>query len=101
MTSPATTLADSDAISLALSATGASGSYPISAANPSAMPRVGTTLTMREVWASTCSATGMMFLLLGRMTTWSAGTASTAARRSAVEGFIDWPPATMPCTPRL
>jgi hypothetical protein len=73
----------------------------MSEAKASATPRVGTTLTVRDVWASTCSATGMMFLLFGRMTTWSAGTRSTMASSSAVDGFIDWPPATMPCTPRL
>ena len=41
----------------------------------------------------------MMFLLLGRMTTWSAGAASTASSSWAVDGFIVWPPVTMPCTP--
>jgi hypothetical protein len=53
------------------------------------IPFVGTTCTVLVVWASTCSATGTMFLLFGRMTTWSAGTFSTASSSSAVEGFID------------
>ena len=49
--------------------------------------------------ASTCSATGRMFLLLGRITTSSEATASTALTRSAVAGFIVWPPTTRWCTP--
>ena len=62
--------------------------------------RVATTRTVLAVWASTCPATAMMFGLLGRTTTSSAGTASTASSRSAVDGFIDWPPATTRRTPR-
>ena len=50
--------------------------------------------------ASTCSATGRMFLLLGRITTSSEPTASTALTRSAVAGFIVWPPTTRWWTPR-
>ena len=64
------------------------------------MPVVGTTLTDLSVSSTTCSATGTMFLLLGSTITWSAGTASTASRICAVAGFMDWPPATMRCTPR-
>ena len=41
-----------------------------------------------------------MFLLLGRITTWSEPTDSTALTRSAVAGFIVWPPTTRWCTPR-
>ncbi len=43
----------------------------------------------------------MMFLLFGRITTRSAGHASTAASRSAVDGFIVCPPVTTRWTPRL
>ena len=42
-----------------------------------------------------------MFLLFGRTITESAGHRSTASRICAVDGFIDWPPATISCTPRL
>ena len=42
-----------------------------------------------------------MFLLFGSMTTESAGTRSTASRIWAVDGFIDWPPATTAWTPTL
>ena len=77
----------------------ASGSYTTSAASASGIDRVGTTTTVFVVSASTCSATGMMFLLLGRITTWSALTCSTVSSSSAVDGFIVWPPVTTPCTP--
>ena len=76
-----------------------SGSYSSSAANPSWMPGVGMTRTGLAAWRAACSATGMMFLLLGRMTTCSPGAASMAASRSAVDGFIDWPPLTTWWTP--
>ena len=99
VTSPAATFAAASAMPEALTSTSASGSYAISAANPSGMPRVGTTLTDLPVVESTCSATAMMFLLLGRMTTESAGTASTASRIWAVDGFMDWPPVTTRWTP--
>ena len=81
--------------------TDASGSYTMSAASASGMVRVGTTTTVFDVSASTCSATGMMFLLFGRITTWSALTCSTVSSSSAVDGFSVWPPVTMPCTLRL
>ena len=38
-------------------------------------------------------------LVVRGMTTSGAGTDSTACTRSAVEGFIDWPPVTTACTP--
>ena len=78
VSSPATTDAAASPISSALDAPSASGSYTTSAAKPSVIPLVGTTWTDFDVCPSTCSATGMMFLLFGRMTTWSAGTCSTA-----------------------
>ena len=71
----------------------------MSAASPSGIDRVGTTRTVFAVSASSCSATGMMFLLPGSTTTWSAGAASTAASSSAVDGFSVWPPVTIACTP--
>ena len=64
------------------------------------MPVVGTTSTRFSVRLFTCSATGMMFRLLGRTITSGAGAASTASRIWAVDGFIDWPPATIRWTPR-
>ena len=42
-----------------------------------------------------------MFLLFGSTITRSAAQRCTASRICAVDGFIDWPPATMCCTPRL
>ena len=42
-----------------------------------------------------------MFLLFGSTITESAAQRCTASRICAVDGFIDWPPATMCCTPRL
>ena len=63
------------------------------------MDRVGTTMTVFWVSASSCWATGMMFLLFGSTTTCWALTASTAASSSAVLGFSVWPPVTTPCTP--
>src|SRR5207244_10479573 len=70
-------------------------------ASPATTACVETTSTRRVVNASSCSATGTMFLLFGSTTTASAGQASTAWSSSAVDGFIDWPPATTSCTPRL
>ena len=64
-----------------------------SAASASGIDRVGTTTTVFDVSASTCSATGMMFLLFGRITTCSALTCSTASSSSAVDGLSVWPPA--------
>ena len=61
---------------------------------------MGTTHTDLAVRSSTRSATGRMLPLLGRMITSSDRTASTASTSSAVDGFMDWPPAMSPCTPR-
>ena len=41
------------------------------------------------------AAAMMMFLLLGRTKTISAGVRSTALRMSSVEGFMVWPPSTI------
>jgi hypothetical protein len=101
VTSPVRTASMASAISTAFSAASASGSYTISAASASGIVRVGTTTTVFDVRASTCSATGMMFLLLGSITTWSALTCSTTSSSSAVDGFSVWPPVTMPCTFRF
>src|ERR1700723_613581 len=64
------------------------------------MEPVATTRTVLPHNASTWSATGRMFLLLGRITTWSEPTDSTALTRSAVAGFMVWPPTTRWWTPR-
>ena len=48
------------------------GRRPRARRSPRRSPVVGTTRTVLAVSASTCSATGMMFLLLGRITTSSA-----------------------------
>ena len=66
VTSPATTLRPASAMASALLGAGASGSYASSAANPSAMPRVGTTRTVFRSSASTCSATGDDVLVVGQ-----------------------------------
>ncbi len=50
--------------------------------------------------SAACSATATMFLLFGRITTSAPGTDSTTSRICSVDGFIDWPPATMWWTPR-
>ena len=52
----------------------------------------GMTTTVLGVRASTCWAAMMMFLLLGRTKTVSAGTLFTASRMSWVLGFMVWPP---------
>ena len=78
----------------AFSGAPASGSYSSSAANPSTIPLVGTTRTVLVESSLTCIATGRMLSLLGSRTTSSEGTASTTSRICAVDGFIDWPPAT-------
>src|SRR5262249_10478196 len=83
------------------SASSALGSYSTSAASASGTLVVGTTATRLSVSASTWRATATMFLLLGSTTTESDAHASTASRIWAVDGFIDWPPATTRCTPRL
>ena len=95
VTSPEAIRPAASVIDRALFSTSACGSYSSRAAKPSVIPLVGTTRTRLSVRASTCSATGTMFLLLGRITTSSAGTASTDSSSSAVEGFIDCPPATI------
>ena len=77
------------------------GSYSTSAASASGTLCVAMTATCLSVSASTCFATATMFLLLGSTITASAAHASTASRICAVDGFIDWPPATTCCTPRL
>ena len=51
----------------------ASGSYSSRAAKPSAMPQRVDHPHRLAASAAACSATGMMFLLLGRTTTWAAG----------------------------
>jgi len=73
----------------------APGSYSSNAARPSWIPGVSTTYTGFVDSPRTCSATATMFLLSGRITTSLPGTDSTTSRICSVEGFIDWPPATM------
>ncbi len=86
-------------MTLAFSSAVASGSYSSSAAKPSWMPGVFTTKAGLAESSHACSATGTMFLLLGRITTSAPGTESTTSRIWAVDGFIDCPPATMWWTP--
>ena len=47
-----------------------------------------------------CSAAMIMFLLLGRTKTISAGVRSISLKMSSVEGFMVWPPEITPSTPR-
>ena len=62
---------------------------------------VGSTTTCLPSTRRThCSAAMMMFLLLGRTKTTSAGVASISRRMSSVEGFMVWPPLMTPSAPR-
>ena len=54
-----------------------------------------------DIRKSTCWAAMMMYLLLGRTKTTSAGTLLTSSRISWVLGFMVWPPETVRSTPRL
>src|SRR5450631_1401825 len=63
------------------------------------MVSVGTTQTRLLLSSSTRLATGRMLPLLGSTTTSSDARASTASTSSAIDGFIDWPPAISRWTP--
>ena len=63
------------------------------------MVSVGTTHTRLALSSSTRLATGRMLPLLGSTITSSEARASTAATSSAIDGFIDWPPAIRRWTP--
>ena len=99
VTSPVTIASVASAISAKFSSALASGSYTMSAASASGIDLVSTTRTSFVVNALSCSATGMMFLLLGNTMTCCAFTCSTASSNSAVDGFRVCPPVTTPCTP--
>ena len=61
---------------------------------------LGMTTTFFSVSAAHCWAAMMMFPLLGRTKTVSAGIWSTPSRMLSVEGFMVCPPDTTPSTPR-
>ncbi len=75
------------------------GRRPTGRRSPRRCDPVGTTRTVLPASASTWSATGRMFLLLGRITTSAEPTDSTAFTRSAVAGFMVCPPTTRWWTP--
>ena len=101
VTSPVRTRSRADVHRRLVLGESAFGSYSTSAASASGTLVVATTATCFSLSASTCLATATMFLLFGSTITQSAAHASTASRICAVDGFIDWPPATTCCTPRL
>ena len=68
---------------------------------PCGMVRVGSTTTVRSASFWACSAAIIMFLLLGSTNTVLAGTLCTAARISAVAGFIVCPPLTTASAPKV
>ena len=88
-----------EAIDRAFDSAEASGSYDTSAASASGIEHVGTTRTSFLVSALTWLATGIMFLLFGKIMTCRAFICSTAANSSAVDGFDVCPPEITPCTP--
>ncbi len=100
VTSPQATRLAASTMAEALVATSAAGSYASSDARPSATLLVGTTCADRDARRAACSATGTTFLLFGSTITPSDAVASMASRIWAVEGFMDWPPATISWTPR-
>ena len=101
VTSPRAHAPAASSIAAVFSSIDAWASYTTSAASASTTAAVGTTVTGRSASSGTWRATGTMFLLLGSTITPSAAHCCTASRICAVDGFIDCPPATMCCTPRL
>ena len=73
----------------------------IMAAIPCGTDVVGMTVTCFTVSWVDDWAERMMFLLFGRMITWSVGKFSNAFRISWVDGFMVCPPSTIAETPRL
>ena len=57
--------------------------------------------TALSLSVAACSAVRITFELFGSTRTWLLGTASIAARMSAADGFIDWPPSITRVAPRL
>ena len=100
VTSPATTFVGRLGHASTFSSTSASGSYVEQGGealgDPAWSARPARSSSVRP---STCSATGMMFLLLGRMHDLVGRHRLDRLEQLAVDGFIDWPPATTPCTP--
>ena len=60
---------------------------------------MGMTMTFFSLRGMHCSAAMMMFLLLGNTNTVEAGVRLISFRISSVEGFMVWPPVTMPSAP--
>ena len=63
------------------------------------MDLAGTTAMCSELMPAACSAVRMTLPLLGRMTTSSTPSSSTASSSCAALGFMDWPPSTMAWQP--
>ena len=72
----------------------------VMAVMPCGTVAVGMTTICFSVRPAHCSAAIMIFLLLGRMKTVSAGIFSTPSRMLSVEGFMVCPPDTTPSAPR-
>ena len=100
VTAPVATSETTRLISATLSARDAHGSNATAAASPACKVSVGMTETGREAASAACSAVRKMFGSFGRITASRAPLASTAARSSAVDGFIVRPPSTT-WAPRL
>jgi hypothetical protein len=69
VTSPVATASAAADMARAFDSADASGSYDTNDASASGIEQLGTTRTSFVVNASICSATGMMFLLFGKITT--------------------------------
>ncbi len=99
VTSPVATVSIASRISFAFSAAVREPSKATIAASPAGIDVVGTTSTVRSAFAAACSAARTMFELFGRMMASSASSDCTARSRSAVDGFIVWPPSTIEIGP--
>ena len=101
MTSPVATASSASRIAAAFSAAGRVPSKTTIAARPAGIESVGTTSTGFSAARAACSADRITFELFGSRSASGAATDSTAATRSAVEGFMLWPPSTTRAAPRL
>ncbi len=100
MTAPVATAESASRIASALSSPPAVGSKATIAARPDCSDTVGSTCTAFALCSAACSALMITFELFGRTMTLPAAASSTAARISAVAGFIVRPPSTIRA-PRL
>ena len=100
VTSPSRTAATASVMASTLSSSEASGSTANMALNACGTDLVSTTAACTSSHAETAASAAMRMLpLSGRTMTLSALHCSMASRRSAVEGFMVWPPETTTSTP--